>query len=311
MKLPPKPPLKIVIESFEDIGRFVNRPAPPAHARPPFEPGNRLEEALQLATTDPRRGKVALYQALLMEPIYLVQVPKPGSTLADLRAKHAPGNVAGRQDGTVPLFTSPERPYDGLPVWPTREWGLPIVTGPGHLVLHDMRGAGFVINPFSRHSRALPAREVVDLVAGRLAPLATEPPRSAARMYPLRPLVVLPPGFADEMRAHARVQPDLVRVYVAEWDVPVGHPEAGVAVVLVSMDPAELHYQGFLAAVSRHLSRQFEYGETPRKMSFLPLHALEEQVHDDDLFLLRQVRTLFPLYTAGGPPLFTGRPVTD
>ena len=196
--------MDLLLETDADVARFLHRPKLPDHSLPPFEPRNRLEVALAQAASG-KSGRVALLQALLLEPLCVPVCALPGGTLAGLRAGREEHGIFGRQhDRKVLLFSSARRPDDGLPAWPwpLRERGVPLSSGSGSLVLTDLPNLSFVLNPFSRHSRVVPAHEVTALLAGRLVPVPTALPGQPGPDRRLRALPGLPPGFADAFGAY-------------------------------------------------------------------------------------------------------------
>lgn len=293
------PPPQVVLYTIADLHNFLNRPRLPERDLPPFEAHNPFEEALRWAVVEPARGKVALQQALLMEPLYVPILPRSGGTLDDLRIRHEPHRIAKRQDRAVPLFSSRWRPYDGLSVWPLPPWSLPLTGARGSLVLADLTGVDFVINPFSRYSRRLPAREAADLLAGRLAPLPTG--SNERESFAIRALPSLPPGFADELRAYCRTQPSIISAYAAEWDVPPGDPAGGLVIVLVSFAPEQLRMHSAMPLVARYFR-----GTRLAKATFMPLDPVPAPGYDGEKTLHQHLRFMQPLYVVGGaqrPPM--------
>ena len=298
--------IPIVLTTSEELGIFINRPRLTDRDRPLFDPANPLEEALRRAVIEPARGKPLLYQALLMEPLYVPISPLPGGTVEGVRARTEPYAPMGGTDRLVPLFSSAWRCCDGLPLWPLPQWRLPQSVGRGALILHDLAGANFILNPFSRYSRRLPAREAADLLAGRLAPLrpAQGPARESEALRPL-PLASLPPGFADALRVWCRTQPDLLSAYVAEWDMPAHHPDAGLVLLLIGLDPDRLVPHGALPLLLRHFAQSHL-----KKVSVQPLPLIPPPNYDDTLH--QQLRFMQPIYVVGGAPaLAMLGPVTD
>lgn len=301
--------MDLILETDADVARFLHRPRLPDHALPAFEPRNRLEIALEQAAVG-KSGRVALLQALLLKQLYVPVCSLAGGTLAGLRAGREQHGFFGRHhDRKLLLFSSSKRPYDGLPAWPwpLRERGVPLIGGPGSLVLTDLPGQSFVLNPFSRHMRAVPAHEVQALLAGRLVPVPTVPHIAAEPNYPLRPVPLPPPGFADEFRAYCRAQPTLLRAYAAERAVAAGHPAAALVVVLVGLDFDRIALHPLLPLLSRY------FQGIHRNLRVLRLPALPEQLDDADQFVMREVGFLQPLYVAGGQslPAWGAGPATD
>ncbi|HEX8505183.1 MAG TPA: hypothetical protein VF630_07435 [Hymenobacter sp.] len=301
--------MDLILETDADVARLLHRPKLPDHALPPFEPCNPLEIALEQAASG-KSGRVALLQALLLEPLYVPVCSLPGGALAGLRAGREGHGIFGRQqDHKVLLFSSSKRPYDGLPAWPwpLRERGVPLISGPSSLVLTDLPNLSFVLNPFSRHARAVPAHEVKALLAGRLVPVPTAPLDRPEPNYPLRALPGLPPGFADEFCAYCRAQPSLLRAYAAERALPGSDPAAAVVIVLLGLDPDRLVLHPLLPMLARY------FRSIHKKTRVIRLPALPEHVHDDDQFVLREIGFLAPLYQVGGLslPAWGNGPATD
>ena len=290
--------MDLILETDADVARFLHRPKLPDHALPLFEPRNPLEIVLEQAAAG-KSGRVALLQALLLEPLYVPVCSLPGGTLAGLRAGRERHGIFGRHhDRKVLLFSSSKRPYDELPAWPwpLRGRGVPLISGPGSLVLTDLPNLSFVLNPFSRHARAVPAHEVTALLAGRLVPVPTAAPNQPEPDYRLRALPGLPPGFADEFGAYCRTQPSLLRAYATERALPASDPAAALAIVLVGLDPARLALPPLLPLLSRY------FQGIHKNIRVFRLPALPEHVHAADQFLVRELRALRPLYQAGGLP---------
>lgn len=290
--------MDLILETDTDVARFLHRPKLPDHALPPFEPCNPLEIALAQAAPG-KSGRVALLQALLLEPLYVPVCSLPGGTLAGLRAGRERHGIFGRHhDHKVLLFSSAKRLYDGLPAWPwpLRERGVPLISGNGSLVLTDLPGMSFVLNPFSTHSRAVPAHEVKALLTGRLVPVPTPPPDRPEPDYRLRALPGLPPGFADAFRAYCRTQPSLLRAYATERALPGSDPATALVIVLLGLAPDRLALHPLLPLLSRY------FQGIHKNIRVFRLPALPEHVHDADQFLVRELRALRPLYQAGGLP---------
>lgn len=137
--------------------------------KPAFQASSTLDELLMLAGHDPAYWP-EFYRRMLVEQLVVLTGQTPHE-VAEQQANHEveqpPLKVLVQADGTVPIFTSPDRIFD--------QGGTHKVVAftqmNGRRLLEHLHGIPLVLNPYSPLHRKLSAVEVDQILSGTFSNL--------------------------------------------------------------------------------------------------------------------------------------------
>ncbi|UYZ64047.1 hypothetical protein [Hymenobacter weizhouensis] len=248
-----------------------------------------------------------LHRLLFLHVLRVAVVPaEPTGTVEGVKYEGHPWRPFVRDDGKLLLFSSLGRAYDGLPKPQPGDLTMrplvPVAQGHGFEILPDLAEHDLVLNPFSRHSWRLPRQEVAELLRINIV---REPMLLNVADLPTQELRPLAERLPDSLRTGLQCifweqrTPDLHLAYVAEWNLPPDHPDAGLAVFVLTphLDEERPHY---LAPIPKS------------GLDGRPLPAVRFFYLDPQLFISKlprvaeQLRSYSPFYVREGhrPPFF-------
>ncbi|GAA4022500.1 enhanced serine sensitivity protein SseB [Hymenobacter glaciei] len=143
---------------------FLKR-QPEAIPGPAFEATATLEELLKLATSDPAY-RPEFYRRILVEPLVVITDENPEQVVTQQTTLSAGSTlrVQAFPDGSVPVFTSPERIFDGE----GPQAKVAYVQMKGRNLMETLHGATLVLNPYSEVVKQMPPEEIAQILAGTM-----------------------------------------------------------------------------------------------------------------------------------------------
>ncbi|MDQ2769889.1 MAG: enhanced serine sensitivity protein SseB C-terminal domain-containing protein [Bacteroidota bacterium] len=141
---------------------FLKR-QPKAKPAPVFEAAATLEELLRLAAGDPAY-RPEFYRRILVEPLVVITGENPDEVVEQetMLTENTPLRVLALADGSIPVFTSPERIFD--PGGPQEK--VAYLQMKGRNLLETLHGATLLLNPYSAFGKQLLPEEVAQILAG-------------------------------------------------------------------------------------------------------------------------------------------------
>lgn len=133
----------------------------PPDKNEPAQDGLSLEQLLQKAAAEPAY-RAEFYRRLLSETLVILTLQSPGTEAG--QAEKSNVQIASYADGRVPIFTSPERIFDRGVI--KERMGYMQVKG--EEFFNRMRGATFLLNPYSDCGKELLADEIERLLNGSI-----------------------------------------------------------------------------------------------------------------------------------------------
>ena len=127
----------------------------------PAQDGASLEQLLQKAAAEPAY-RAEFYRRLLSDPLVILIMQSSGTEAR--QAEEGNVQIASYSDGRVPIFTSPERIFD-RGVIKERMGYLQVK---GEELFNRMRGATFLLNPYSDYGKELLPDEIERLLKGSI-----------------------------------------------------------------------------------------------------------------------------------------------
>lgn len=127
----------------------------------PMQDGLTLDQLLQKAAAEPAY-RAEFYRRLLSDALIILILK--GTDGAGEQAESEKVQIASYADGRVPIFTSPERIFDQGVIKEQMKY----LQVKGEELFNRMRGATFLLNPYSDYGKELLADEIERLLNGSI-----------------------------------------------------------------------------------------------------------------------------------------------